>query len=667
VFDRILIANRGEIACRVMRTARRLGIATVAIHSDADRDALHVRMADVALRVGPAPARQSYLDIQAVIAAARASGAQAVHPGYGFLSENAAFAEACAAAGLVFIGPPPAAIRAMGDKSAAKALMEGAGVPVVPGYHGAEQDDAIFAAEAARIGYPVLVKASAGGGGKGMRVVGSAAEMPAALAGARREAAAAFGDPRLLIERYLQRPRHIEIQVFADAHGQCVHLFERDCSLQRRHQKVVEEAPAPGMTAARRAQMGEAAVRAARAVGYVGAGTIEFIADQDGSFFFMEMNTRLQVEHPVTEMVTGLDLVEWQLRVAAGAPLPLSQGDIPLRGHAFEARIYAEDPRRDFLPAGGRLAAFEAPIQDAHTRLDAGVAAGDSIAIDYDPMIAKLVVWDRDRGAALGRLRAALAATRIAGAVTNLDFLRRVAAHPAFAAGAAEIDTGFIARHRAALVPDPGAVDAATLAFAAVAVLEGESAAPADPADPWSPWNARSGWRLDGAAPRRLEFAAGEARHVVEAVALAEPGSYRLAIAGDTATIRSHACAAGRVRIAIDGHLREASVARIGPALAIDDGVRACRLTSIDPLVAGGADEETGGRFAAPMPGKIVAVRCAAGDRVARGQVLMVLEAMKMEHAILAPADGTVEALRYRPGDQVAEGSELLVFAPAPA
>ena len=665
MFDRILIANRGEIACRVMRTARRLGIATVAIYSDADRDALHVRMADSAVRVGPAAARQSYLDIDAVVAAARAAGAQAIHPGYGFLSENAAFAEACAEAGLVFVGPPPSAIRAMGDKSAAKAAMEAAGVPVVPGYHGAAQDDAIFAAEAARIGYPVLVKAAAGGGGKGMRVVAGAADLPAALAGARREAAAAFGDDRLLIERYLQRPRHIEIQVFADSHGDCVHLFERDCSLQRRHQKVVEEAPAPGMTAERRARMGEAAVRAARAVGYVGAGTIEFIADQDGSFFFMEMNTRLQVEHPVTEMITGLDLVEWQLRVAAGEALPLAQADIALSGHAFEARIYAEDPQRDFLPAGGTLASFETPAPDAHTRLDAGVASGDAIAIDYDPMIAKLVVWDSDRGAALRRLGDALRRTRIAGAVTNLDFLRRVAAHPAFAAGAAEIDTGFIARHRAALVPDPAPADDATLAFAAIALLCAEPAPASSPADPWSPWGARSGWRLDGPAARRLEFAAGEARHIVDAVTLPVPDAYRLALPGGHVTVRRHPGPAGRLRLDIDGRVGEASVVRIGQVLAIDDGVRSRRLTIIDPLAAGGAEEDAGGRFAAPMPGKIVAVRCAAGERVTRGQVLVVLEAMKMEHAILAPADGTVEALRYKPGDQVAEGSDLLVFKAA--
>ncbi|MFO0295511.1 MAG: acetyl-CoA carboxylase biotin carboxylase subunit [Rhodospirillales bacterium] len=665
MFDRILVANRGEIACRVMRTARRLGIATVAIYSDADRGALHVREADSAMRVGPAAARQSYLDIAAVIDAARRSGAQAIHPGYGFLSENAAFAEACAQAGLVFVGPPAAAIRAMGDKSAAKAAMERAGVPVVPGYHGVDQDDRVFAAHAERIGYPLLVKAAAGGGGKGMRVVGSAPELDAALAGARREAASAFGDDRLLVERYLQRPRHIEIQVFADAHGGCVHLFERDCSLQRRHQKVIEEAPAPGMTAARRAQMGEAAIRAARAVGYVGAGTVEFIADQDGGFYFMEMNTRLQVEHPVTEMVTGLDLVEWQLRVAAGSRLPLAQSQIELTGHAFEARIYAEDPQRDFLPAGGRLAAFVRPPEGTHVRLDAGVAAGDAIAVEYDPMIAKLIVRDADRDAALARLRGALAATRIAGAITNLDFLRRVAAHPAFAAGAAEIDTGFIARHRAALVPAPGPIPDATLACAAVAVLSAEEPSAAAAGDPWSPWAGRSGWRLGGVAPRVLEFAEGETRCRVEAVASPVPGEYELALPAGKLRVRSHPAAHGHMRIDLDGHVCEASVTMTGASIAVDDGTQARRLTLVDPLAAADGEEESGGRFAAPMPGKLVAVRCAAGERVSRGQVLVVLEAMKMEHAILAPSDGTVESVRYKQGDQVAEGSDLLVFRPA--
>jgi 3-methylcrotonyl-CoA carboxylase alpha subunit len=535
-------------------------------------------------------------------------------------------------------------------------------VPVVPGYHGVAQDDDVFAAEAERIGYPVLVKASAGGGGKGMRVVAVPDALAAALAGARREAAAAFGDDRLLIERYLERPRHIEIQVFADAHGNCVHLYERDCSLQRRHQKVIEEAPAPGMTPERRARMGEAAIRAARAVGYVGAGTVEFIADAGGDFFFMEMNTRLQVEHPVTEMITGLDLVEWQLRVAAGEALPAPQDLIRLDGHAFEARLYAEDPRRDFLPAGGTLSAFELPAQGRHVRVDAGVAAGDAIAIDYDPMIAKLVVWDHDRAAALRRLRAALAATRIAGAVTNLDFLRRVAAHPAFAAGATELDTGFIARHRDALVPAPTPVDDATLALAASALMAAEPPAAASPGDPWSPWATRHGWRLGGFAARGFVFAEGDVRHEVGVTATSSPGIYRLALPGGVRIARMLPAAPGHVRIDLDGRVLEASATLAGTTLTLDDGVEARRLVHVDPLAGAGIEEDGAGRFVAPMPGKIVAVRCEAGTRVARGQVLVVLEAMKMEHAMLAPADGRVEILRCRQGDQVAEGDELLVF-----
>src|SRR5712671_561341 len=452
MFSKILIANRGEIACRVIRTARQMGIATVAVYSDADANALHVAMADEARRIGPPPARESYLNIAAIIEAARRSGAEAIHPGYGFLSENPDFAEACAKAGLVFIGPPAAAIRAMGSKAAAKALMEGHGVPVVPGYHGEAQDAASLAAEAERIGYPVLIKASAGGGGRGMRIVTRADEFARALVGAKREAAGAFGDDRILLERYLERPRHIEVQVFGDTQGNIVHLWERDCSIQRRHQKIVEEAPAPGLDKARREKLGEMAVAAARAVGYVGAGTVEFIAE-DGAmknFYFMEMNTRLQVEHPVTEAVTGLDLVEWQIRVAAGEPLPLCQPDLVLRGHAIEARLYAEDPERGFLPQTGTLHGLRFPPSRL-ARVDTGVRQGDTITPFYDPMIAKIIAWGEDRAAAVGRLRRALAETAVLGVKTNLEFLALVAEHPEFASGA--VDTGFIERHRASLMP----------------------------------------------------------------------------------------------------------------------------------------------------------------------------------------------------------------------
>src|SRR5512138_352971 len=415
MFEKILIANRGEIACRVIRTARRLGIRTVAVHPEADANARHVRLADEAVAIGPAAARESYLSVPRILEAARATGAQAIHPGYGFLSENAEFAEACARAGIAFVGPPAAAIRAMGSKSAAKALMEKAGVPLTPGYHGDNQDPAFLAKEAKRIGYPVLIKASAGGGGKGMRRVDAPEDFEAALAACRREAAQAFGDDRVLLERYVLRPRHVEIQVFGDRHGNCLHLFERDCSVQRRHQKVLEEAPAPGMTPERRAAMGAAAVAAAKAIGYVGAGTVEFIADQAGTFHFMEMNTRLQVEHPVTEMITGLDLVEWQLRVAAGEPLPMAQEQLRIRGHALEARIYAEDPDRGFLPSTGKLIHLAPPAESLHVRVDTGVAQGDEITPYYDPMIAKLIVWDETRDLALARMLQALANYRIVG------------------------------------------------------------------------------------------------------------------------------------------------------------------------------------------------------------------------------------------------------------
>src|SRR6266702_728471 len=449
MFSKILIANRGEIACRIIRTARRMGIATVAVYSEADAAALHVALADEARLIGPPPARESYLDIAAVIAAARDSGAAAVHPGYGFLSENAEFAEACAKAGLVFIGPSPEVIRAMGSKAAAKALMEAHGVPVVPGYHGAEQHEGRLVAEAGRIGFPVMIKASAGGGGRGMRIVAGVGEFAAALDGARREAVGAFGDDRMLIERYLAAPRHIEVQVFGDAHGNAVHLFERDCSIQRRHQKIIEEAPAPGLDPAQRAAIGNAALKAARAVGYVGAGTVEFIVPTDkkagDAFYFMEMNTRIQVEHPVTEAVTGVDLVEWQLRIAAGEELPLRQEELALNGHAIEARLYAENPARDFLPSTGTLHALHLPEGEG-VRVESGVRAGDSVSPFYDPMIAKLIAWGEDRETARARLRRALGDTALVGVATNLGFLTRVAADPDFAAG--RVDTRFIERRR---------------------------------------------------------------------------------------------------------------------------------------------------------------------------------------------------------------------------
>ncbi|MBN8491961.1 MAG: acetyl-CoA carboxylase biotin carboxylase subunit, partial [Burkholderiales bacterium] len=490
MFSKILIANRGEIACRVIKTARRLGIATVAVYSEADANARHVRLADEAVLIGPPSARLSYLVGDRIIAAAQATGAQAVHPGYGFLSENEDFAEACAAAGLVFIGPPASAIRAMGSKSAAKALMAKAGVPLTPGYHGDEQDPAFLQAQAMAIGYPVLIKASAGGGGKGMRRVDRAEDFAAALASCQREAKNAFGDEQVLVEKYVLKPRHIEIQVFGDTHGQCVYLFERDCSVQRRHQKVLEEAPAPGMTRERRAAMGQAAVEAAKAVGYVGAGTVEFIANPDGSFYFMEMNTRLQVEHPVTEMITGLDLVEWQLRVAAGEPLPLRQDQLAIDGHAIEARIYAEDPDKGFLPSTGTLLHLAPPAESEHVRVDTGVEQGDAISPHYDPMIAKLIVWDRDRPKALARMRQALARYRIVGVANNVEFLARLVGVPSFAE--ADLDTALIEREQANLFPPKGTPPDEVWLLAALAELlreaGGQRDAAAAAADRDSPW-----------------------------------------------------------------------------------------------------------------------------------------------------------------------------------
>ncbi len=667
MFHKILIANRGEIACRVMRTARRLGIRSVAVYSDADARALHVELADEAYRIGPAPAAQSYLDGAGVIEAARRSGAEAIHPGYGFLAENAGFAEACAAAGITFIGPPPAAIRAMGGKSEAKALMEAAGVPLVPGYHGADQTPATLAAEAERIGWPVLVKASAGGGGKGMRVVERAEDFAAALDGARREAAAAFGDDRVLIEKYLARPRHVEVQVFADRHGTCLSLFERDCSIQRRHQKVVEEAPAPGLTPALRQALGDAAVAAARAVGYVGAGTVEFLLDAENMFYFMEMNTRLQVEHPVTEFITGLDLVEWQLRVAAGGALPLRQDDLAISGHAIEVRLYAEDPANGFLPAAGPLRHLRLPAAGVHVRIDGGVREGDVIGIHYDPLIAKLIVWDGDRPAALRRLRTALEETRIVGLANNVGFLRAIAAHPAFAAAA--LDTSFIDRHAAELLPETPPATAEILALATLGVLLDRRHAAARQAarsgDPWSPWHAAHGWRLNDEAQEQIGFRDGEAMAEVT-VHYRRDGTYLFDLPGGVAVAADGELAPDGTLLAnLDGVRQRTTVVRQGLDLTVLAAHATHRLALVDPIAAAADHAADGGRLTAPMPGKIVAVLVDLGATVTKGQPLLVLEAMKMEHTIAAPADGTVEDIPFAPGDQVEEGATLIGFSAA--
>jgi 3-methylcrotonyl-CoA carboxylase alpha subunit len=670
MFRRILIANRGEIACRVIRTARRFAIETVAVYSDADAGALHVASADRAVHIGAAAPGASYLDIDAIIAAAKATGAEAIHPGYGFLSENAAFAEACAKAGIVFIGPPAAAIRAMGSKSAAKALMEKAGVPVVPGYHGAKQDPAFLAAEAGRIGFPVLIKAVAGGGGKGMRRVDEAADFAEALAGAKREAEGAFKDDAVLIEKYVERPRHVEIQVFGDSHGGGVYLFERDCSVQRRHQKVLEEAPAPGLAAETRRKMGEAAVAAAKAIGYTGAGTVEFIYG-GGKFFFMEMNTRLQVEHPVTELVTGLDLVEWQLRVAAGEKLPLRQDEIRLRGHAVEARLYAEDPAKDFLPATGRLAYLALPASDpaGPMRVDTGVRQGDAVSIHYDPMIAKLVAWGEDRGAALRRMAAMLEATRVAGLATNRDFLHAVVTHPNFAKG--DVHTGFIPEHAAALFPAAGPAPDRVLALAALhAVLANSAEAAARAAasaDRFSPWHRSDGWRLNDDAWTNFCFAEGDAPARRESAVRVHyrKGGYVFDLPGGSVPVTGAMAADGTLAATIAGEVCRAAVARLGGELYVFEGGRTWRLAMVDPLAAV-ADVDAGAdRLTAPMPGKIIAVKVEKGAKVERGQALLVMEAMKMEHTIRAPGDGVVEAIHYAVGDQVDEGAELIHFEAA--
>jgi 3-methylcrotonyl-CoA carboxylase alpha subunit len=663
MFERLLIANRGEIACRVMRTAKRLGLHTIAVHSEADEGALHVALADEARAIGPPAAAESYLNFDAVLAAAKASGAEAVHPGYGFLSENPDFAEACAAAGLVFVGPPPAAIRAMGSKDRAKILMERAGVPVLPGYNGRAQSPKALEQAAVKLGYPLLIKPSAGGGGKGMRRVDRAADFAPALEGACREAAAAFGDARVILEKFLAQPRHIEVQVFADQQGHAVHLFERDCSIQRRHQKVIEEAPAPGLSAKLRAAMGRAAVAAARAIGYVGAGTVEFLVE-DKLFYFMEMNTRLQVEHPVTEMVTGLDLVDWQLRVAAGEALPCRQADLAITGHAIEARLYAEDPARDFLPAPGRLERLRFPKTGRQLRIDSGVREGDEISHYYDPMIAKLIVAGKDRPAALARLARALAATEISGVATNLAFLRRIAAHADYRAGL--IDTVFVERHGEALLPANGPVDGGVsdeaLALVSLAVLlrrDAEARAAARVSgDPFSPWQETDGWRLNTERLSLLRFEG--IKEPIEVLVHPGPESVRLGLGDKEVMAAGRLTSDGVLDASLDGRAVSAKFRWHGVDLELEVAGERHRLRLHDPLAAGTGQEAGSNRLIAPMPGKVVQVHVAPGDRVARGDALMALEAMKMEHTIVAPVDGLVAAVHYRADDLVEEGVDLL-------
>ena len=669
-FDTLLVANRGEIACRVMRTARRMGLKTVAVYSDADATARHVREADEAVRLGSAAARESYLNIDAVIDAAKRTGTGAIHPGYGFLSENGSFVKALEEAGITFVGPPASAIAAMGDKSAAKARMANAGVPLVPGYHGDDQDDTLLRTEADNIGYPVMLKASAGGGGKGMRVVESGDGFQAALDGCRRESKAAFGDDRMLIEKYLVQPRHVEVQVFCDRHGNGVYLFERDCSVQRRHQKVIEEAPAPGMTAELRSAMGDAAVRAAQEIGYVGAGTVEFLLDIDGSFYFMEMNTRLQVEHPVTEMITGQDLVEWQLRVAMGEPLPCTQDELTITGHSFEARIYAEDPDQDFLPATGLLTRFALDLEGAglsvdQVRLDSGVESGDAVSMHYDPMLAKLIVHGADRDAALATLNRALAALDVQGVVTNRAFLMRLATHPGFKN--VELDTRFIERNEATLfAPRSYSMEA----YASAALIGLHQLAQECESD--SPWDRHDGFRLN--APHTIRIALCDPANVqtadnddavviVEGKRNAGESLWNLTIGDDTLTASLQPLTGDAVAVTLNGHRRRLQARRDGHVVVMADPSGETRLfwRRIDAIDHG--HHETESTLTAPMNGTVVALLVQPGAAVEKGMPLMVMEAMKMEHTMTAPTDGSVETFHFQAGDTVSQGAVLLDFA----
>ena len=665
MFNKILIANRGEIACRIIKTAKKMGILTVAIYSDADKDALHVHMADEAIYIGPSPSRESYLLGDNVIAAAVKTGAQAIHPGYGFLSENAGFCRECAKQNITFIGPPVAAIEAMGSKSAAKNIMEKANVPLVPGYHGDDQSSAIIKKAADDMGYPVLLKATAGGGGKGMRQVWSEAEFEEGLAAAKREAMSSFGDDTMLVEKYLTQPRHVEIQVFCDNHQNAVYLFERDCSVQRRHQKVIEEAPAFGMSEELRAKMGDSAIKSAQAIGYQGAGTVEFLLDVDGSFYFMEMNTRLQVEHPVTEMISDQDLVEWQLRVAAGERLPKLQDQLVLNGHAFEARIYAEDANNDFLPATGKLSLLKTPVESKHVRIDTGVRQGDEVSVYYDPMIAKLIVWDENRDKALKRLIKALSEYRINGVTTNIDFLYNLATSKPFITE--DIDTGFIEKNHALIFHDTEQELINELPIAALylvlSIEENAQKLAQQSNDPHSPWHQASAWRLNEAHMHSLvlshsnneyEISVEQRRQGTDAFYLININGQQFdcqgTLNGDTIIVN------------VNGHRSQATVSQNENSISLYRSNGVFNFTHVLPDCGQQDVDESHGGLTAPMNGTMVSVLVKAGEYVEKNQALVIMEAMKMEHTIKAPSNGCVDEIFFSSGEMVDGGAALLAF-----
>jgi 3-methylcrotonyl-CoA carboxylase alpha subunit len=664
MFSRILIANRGEIACRVINTCKRLGIATVAVYSEADRDARHVRLADAAWHIGGPRPVESYLRGEKILEVAKASGAQAIHPGYGFLSENANFARACIAKGAVFIGPSPDAIEKMGSKSAAKRIMQQAGVPVVPGYHGEQQEPAFLKSQAGCIGYPQLIKAVAGGGGKGMRLVAHAGEFEVQLTAAKREAQSAFGDDAVLLERYVQGPHHIEFQVFGDGYGDVVHLFERECSIQRRHQKILEETPSPFLDADLRERMAAAAVAAAKTIGYTNAGTIEFIVGEDREFFFMEMNTRLQVEHPITEMTTSLDLVEWQLRVAAGEPLPRTQDRIHQHGHAIEVRVYAENPANNFLPDAGTVRALAWPAGLPDVRIDTGVVQHDQVGVFYDPMIAKLAAFGEDRDRAIAQMRQALARTAVLGLETNVGFLSNLLAHPQFAAG--DTDTHFVETHRKALLAREARAPEAALLIAcahALAHTEAESARrAAASSDPGSPWHLSTGWRLNGETRFSLLFSDPLSGKTLEIAIAPLPGAYRLTLGGKAYDVAFEERLGDRLKLRIDGRSLSAIVLHDGSQLQVLMEDQRYALFKVDPLAFESAEEIPGGRLTALMPGRIVKILAAAGDTVTKGQPLLIMEAMKMEHTIHSPRDGVLERVFYKVDDIVQADASLFAF-----